>query len=242
MKLLITGGNGNLGSELIKKFPNCIHPTHKQLDLIDQNQVFTFIKKNVPDIILHCAAITGIRDCEENKELAWKTNVLGTQNLIDACLKYNKSCYFIYMSTACVFYGDKGDYVETDIPQPKNFYSLTKLLSEFIVKRSEMTNLLIIRTNFVARKKWPYQKAFIDRYGTYLFADDLASAIKSVFEKSLTGLIHICGAEKLSMFELAKITTPNVQPLTLEEYIGPPLTKDMSLKSNIISPFKISKY
>jgi dTDP-4-dehydrorhamnose reductase len=241
MKSLITGGSGKLGSELIKKFPRFLHPTHGQLDLTDKERTIEFIKENLPEVIIHCAAITGIRDCEENKTLAWKTNVVGTENLIDACLKYDKSCYFVYISTACVFYGDKGDYTETDIPQPKNFYSLTKLLCEFLVKRSEIAKWLIIRTNFAAREKWPYPKAFTDRFGTYLFADDLTSAIESLLDTNFTGIVHVCGEKKLSLFELAKITTPDIKPMTLNEYTGPPLTKDMSLRSRRIQSFKITK-
>jgi len=239
MKVFITGGTGRLGKELVKVFPNSLHPTHKKLDMTDKEAVHRFIKEKTPDIIIHCAAIASIRRCEENKELAWKTNVEGTENIVMSCLKYTKNYYFVYISTACVFYGDKGDYVETDVPYPKNFYSLTKLLGEFIVKR--LRNYLIARTNFVERAKWPYEKAFTDRFGTYLFADDLASAIKDVIEKRLTGVLHVCGEEKLSMFQLARITTSNVQPTTITEYYGPPLTMDMSLRSIRIKPYKLRK-
>jgi dTDP-4-dehydrorhamnose reductase len=226
---LITGSTGKLGKELVKVFPGALAPTHKMLDITDKEAVLSFIRENKPDMIIHCAALTGIRECENNKELAWRVNVEGTENLVRACEKVVKNCYFVYISTACVFYGDKGDYVETDIPYPKNFYSLTKLLGEFVVKYSNLKEWLIIRTNFVAREKWPYPKAFVDRYGTYLFADDLASAIKLITDKNMTGILHVCGEEKISMFELAKITTPDVKPVSLSEYDGPPLTVDMSL-------------
>jgi dTDP-4-dehydrorhamnose reductase len=240
-KVFITGGTGKLGRELIKVFPNSLHPSHNELDITDGNAVRNFIKENLPDVVIHTAAITSVRRCEEEKELAWKVNVGGTENLVKACLEYQPNCYFVYISTACVFHGDRGDYTENDIPYPKNFYSLTKLIGECIVKYSGLKKWLIIRTNFVAREKWPYPKAFIDRYGTYLFNDDLALAIKSVIADNLTGIIHVCGEEKMSMFELAKITTPEIQPMTLAEYNGPPLTIDMSLRSIRIKPFKISK-
>jgi dTDP-4-dehydrorhamnose reductase len=237
---MITGSTGKLGRELLKVFPNSFAPSHRELDITDKEAVFKFIKNIKPELLIHCAALTGIRECENNKESAWRVNVEGTENLVKACEKFAKKCYFVYISTACVFYGDRGEYVETDIPYPKNFYSLTKLLGEFVVKYSNLKRWLIIRTNFVAREKWPYPKAFVDRYGTYLFADDLARAIKTVLEKNYTGILHVCGDRKLSMFELAKITTPEVQPMTLEEYNGPPLTVDMSLKSIRIKPFKLT--
>jgi len=241
MKVFMTGGTGRLGRELVKVFPDSLRPTHKELDVTDKKAVYQFIQEHMPDVIIHCAALASIRKCEESKELAWKTNVEGTEKLVKACMKYKDDCYFVYISTACVFYGDRGDYVETDMPYPKNFYSLTKLLGEFVVKYSGLKDWLIIRTNFVPRERWPYPKAFIDRFGTYLFADDLALAIKATMASGLTGIVHICGEEKMSMFELAKITTPDVKPMTLNEYSGPPLTRDMSLRSIRIEPFKINK-
>lgn len=225
----------------MRVFHNRLAPNHEELDLTDNVAVSRYIKTNKPELLLHCAALTGIRECEENKEKAWRVNVEGTENLVKACEDAARDCYFIYVSTACVFYGDKGNYVETDTPYPKNFYSLTKLLGEFIVKHSTLEKWLIIRTNFVAREKWPYPKAFADRYGTYLFADDLAKAIKRVADDNTTGILHVCGEEKISMFELAKITTPEVKPMTISEYVGPPLTIDMSLNSKRIDSFRMTK-
>lgn len=240
-RILITGGSGKLGTELKKLFPDSLHPEHSQLDIRDEDQVSGFVKLERPEVVVHCSALTGIRQCELDKEAAWQTNVLGTANLVRACEEFQNDCRFVHLSTACVFYGDRGNYIETDIPYPKNFYSLTKLQAETVVRYSHMKRWLIIRTNFVAREKWPYPKAFTDRFGTYLFADDLALAIKSVISQGLTGVVHACGEEKMSMFALARITTPEVRPMTMAEYDGPPLTIDMSLKSARIRPFKITK-
>ena len=120
-------------------------------------------------------------------------------------------------------------YTENDIPSPKNFYSVTKLIGEFVVKR--LPNHLIVRTNFAAREKWPYPKAFTDRYGTYLFAQDVARGLKELLDSSMTGIVHLTGDKKMSMFELAKITTPGIKPMTMKDYSGVPLTIDMSLDS-----------
>jgi dTDP-4-dehydrorhamnose reductase len=240
MKALITGGTGRLGKELVKVFPESLHPTRQELGVEVKSQVDNYISEKKPDVIIHTAAVTSVPYCEENRKKAYETNVGGTENLIDVCLNHNSDCYFVLISTACVFRGDVGNYVETDLPYPKNYYALTKLLAECVVKYSGL-KFLIIRTNFVAREKWPYPKAFTDRYGTYLFASDVAAAVKSIVQQKLAGIVHVCGDKKMSMFELAKITTPNVEPMTLSEYHGVPLTVDMSLSSIKTKPFKISR-
>lgn len=229
MVVLITGGGGRLGKELRKAFPGALAPTHEELDITNIEKVKQYVSQFNFDTIIHCAALAGISQCEENRKLAWEVNVLGTENLLKACTEFTDNCYFVYISTACVFYGDRGNYTEDDIPYPKNFYSLTKLLGEFVVKSNSWTKSLIIRTNFTSRERWPYPKAFIDRFGTYLLAEDVAVAIKEVIENAMTGVVHIVGSRKLSMYELAKITTPDIEPMTLAEYQGPPLTIDMSL-------------
>jgi dTDP-4-dehydrorhamnose reductase len=93
----------------------------------------------------------------------------------------------------------------------------------------------------VAREKWSYSRAFIDRYGTYLFTDDVALAIKSYTLNRLTGIVHVCGEEVLSMYELAKIISPEVEPMTISDYNGPPLTINMTLRSIRIPPFKLRR-
>ena len=239
-KVLITGGSGKLGTELVKVFPRALHPTRQELDLKMKASVDKYVGREKPDLVIHTAALTGVPFCEENRKEAYETNVTGTEHLVSACLAHNTKCYFVQISTACVFRGDVGNYVETDLPYPKNYYALTKLLAEFVVKCSGLKSL-IVRTNFVAKEKWPYPRAFVDRYGTYLFASDVAVAIKLVVQKKLTGIVHVRGEERMSMYELAKITTPNVKPMTLVEYQGVPLTVDMTLSSVRLRPFKITK-
>ncbi len=239
-KTMITGGSGKLGTALVALFPESLHPTHRELELSKREAVFDHIIRNRPEVIIHAAALTGIRECEDDKQKAWASNVIGTENLVDACLKHDPRVYFVYVSTACVFDGRRGFYTEEDIPYPEYFYALTKLLGEFVAKK--LSNYLIVRTNFVAKEKWRFPKAFVDRFGTYLFAEDVAKGIKDVIEAKLNGIVHVCGDTKLSMFELARLTTPDVQPMTLKEYTGPRLTIDMTLDTVRRKKYKISGF
>ena len=237
MVVLITGGTGSLGVELQKVFPENISPTHKELDVTNKEQVKKIFQQNKIDTVIHTAAITKIRKCEENKELAWNVNVEGTKNIINEIVQSKLNINFVYVSTACVFDGHSGMYTEKSIPYPENFYSLTKLLGEFEVNR--LPNSTIIRTNFVPRKPWPYEKAFTDRYGTYLFADQVANGINDVIKEGLVGIVHVVGDKKISVFELAKMTTPQIEPMTIKDYSGPPLTMDMSLDSIRLKKYQI---
>ena len=227
MKSLITGGSGVLGTELKKFFPDSLFPSRSELDVTNHDMVFDYFSKNEFDSIIHTAAMTSIRQCESEKKLSWDTNVVGTKNLVDATTEFRSNSKFIYLSTACVFDGHDGMYKESSIPSPENFYALTKLIGEQQIKN--LKNYLIIRTNFVGKQKWMYPKAFTDRFGTYLFAENVASGIKEIFDTNIEGTIHIVGDKKLSMYDLAKITTASIQPMTIDEYQGPPLTMDMSL-------------
>ena len=227
MTILVTGGSGGLGSELRLFYPECLSPTRTDLDITNNNQVIDYFNNHSIDLVIHTAAITSVRLCEEDRQLAWNTNVQGTKNLVSAISKSKNDIKFIYISTACVFDGYGELYKENDIPYPENFYALTKLIGETEV--SKIKNHLIIRTNFVSKKPWPYPAAFTDRFGTYLFAETVAKGITEILKEDLNGIIHLVGDKKISMFELAKMTNPNVLPMTMNDYEGPPLTIDMSL-------------
>src|SRR3989338_3115139 len=239
MKVLITGASGALGQSLNKVFKNSFCPTSKEMNVTDQKAVEKVILGYKPNTLIHAAALVGIRECEENKEKAWLTNVKGTQNIVNALKKLNNNCYLIYMSTACVFEGEnKKYYTEDDVPAPKNYYSLTKLCGEIVTR--QYNNTCIIRTNFVPKQQWKYPKAFIDRFGTYLFSDNVAHGIHDVWEKRKKGIIHIVGDRRMSMHELAILAgSKNIGKMTLKEYNGHPLTIDMSLSTKRWKNYKI---
>src|SRR5574338_1154997 len=238
MVILLTGGSGALGSELRKVYLDISCPSHDELDITKKKNVSDFFRYNDVELVIHTAALTSVRKCEEEKDLAWKINVEGTRNLVDAAYNSKKPVQFVYISTACVFDGHVGMYKESSFPYPENFYSLTKLLGEHEVNK--LSEYLIIRTNFSAKKKWPYPKAFTDRFGTYLFADGVAEGISDVQKANLQGFVHIVGDKKISVFDLAKITTPEVSPMTIKEYSGAKLTMDMSLDTKLWKKYKIS--
>jgi dTDP-4-dehydrorhamnose reductase len=234
--ILLTGASGKLGREIAKVLPGALAPKHESLDIVDAARVRSYVRANSISTIIHCAAVTNIRFCESNRQVAMSSNVEGTRNLLQALWK-NHDAYFVYISTACVFPGDDLEhfYSESDLPYPKNYYGLTKLLGEYVCKEFDVKTL-IVRTNFVERSKWMYPSAFTDRFGTYLYADQVASAIVRLVQKSRTGIVHVCGDKRMSMYDLAYLLDHDVKPMTLRDYRGPPVTVNMSLKSNYETP------
>jgi dTDP-4-dehydrorhamnose reductase len=227
--MLLTGGSGRLGSALKLAFPDALFPTRKELDLLSAESVANYIKKVKPSAVIHAAAMTSIRACEDDKVLCWKTNTEGTYHLVKACLEHCPQTSFLYVSTPCVFDGKRGSYVEEDLPAPKNMYGLSKLMAEQVCR--VLPKHLIVRTNFVAKAPWPYEGAFTDRFGTYLFAKDVAQGLKELLASGMTGIVHLIGDKKLSMYDLAVLCGSNPKKITMADYSGPDLPVDMSLET-----------
>ena len=242
-KILITGGTGRLGSACKKIMPHAQYPPRSELDIQKNDTIINYFETQKVEKVIHLAAMTGIPECENNKAEAYDVNVNGTRRLLKAASKSGNVKHFIYVSTACVFPGNDVNSIENEdnTPDPKNYYSLTKLMAEEIVKtyNSPHMKVTIVRTNF-SSMPWPYPKAFTDRYGTYLFPQGVAKGLKDVMIYKLDNLIiHICGDRKISMYEYAKAGGSSVEPMTLDAYKGPPLTVNMSLTSKYWKLYKL---
>ncbi|MDD2907175.1 MAG: sugar nucleotide-binding protein [Candidatus Gracilibacteria bacterium] len=242
-KILITGGTGRLGKAFKKILPNAIYPNRNDMDITNIEMIENFIKNKKPEIIIHLAALASIPKCEENKTLAWNTNVIATRNIVKLSKKYGVK-KFIYLQSACIFSGeDDFMYDEDSIPSPKHYYGMTKLIAEEIIKsyNDENFQTIIARTNFTTMP-WEYPKAFTDRFGTYLFAQGVAKGIKEIIETNTKlPIIHICGDREISMYEYAKLGGSDVEKITLEEYSGIGLTRKMSLTTKYWHTYKIEE-
>lgn len=235
-RILITGTSGLLGGEFQKLLPNVLAPSHQEMLVEDREKVRNYFEKHKPiDLVIHLAALTKIPRCETEKDRAWAVNVGGTRNIMEIAYEQNPNVYVVYASTPCIFPGNHEDdfYYEESTPNPKNFYGMTKLVGEHITLQS-IKNSLVFRANFVAYKKYPFERAFTDRFGTYLFAHQVAKAAIEVIKERPRGVVHIVGDKKLSMYELAKLCPDSngVKPMTINDYSGiGQLTMNMSMES-----------
>jgi dTDP-4-dehydrorhamnose reductase len=238
MKILLTGSNGMLGSWIAEHLSASHHETlatgkgsfrlpaslihenftYTSLDITDRDAVLKCIKAFAPDTIIHSAAITQVDDCELNKSFCYSVNVDGTKNIIDAAKEVDAS--ICYLSTDFVFSGEAGPYQETDSAVPVNYYGVTKLLAEELVRKSGLhwctirTILLygkadpLKRSNFVYWVKKNLEegtkiKVVNDQIRTPTYIPDLVNGIFLCLKKEAQGVFHISGADVLTPFEMA---------------------------------------
>ncbi len=223
-RILITGARGTLGS-LLMSLIDSTGIDKNDLDITDKAAVERFFQAKTYDLLIHCAAITDVAGAETSKDLCYRVNVEGTENV----LRSFKGKKFVYISTDYVFDGTKGNYRETDVPNPVNYYALTKLLGEMAVR--QYPNTLILRTSFKKDGPWPYPKAFIDQWTTADYASTRAPQLLQIaLLKSVFGVLHI-GGERKTTFDLASAQTPNVGKMSIHD-IPTVLPRDVSLDSS----------
>ncbi|MDK7472877.1 dTDP-4-dehydrorhamnose reductase [Bacillus paranthracis] len=152
MKILVTGYNGQLGYDVVKRGEKQGLEMQgigiEDLDITNEAAVYEFVDNVKPDAIIHCAAYTAVDKSEDDKELCWNVNVEGTKYLATAAKKLNAK--FVYISTDYVFDGEgTRAFVETDTPNPVGYYGLTKYEGEKVVRS-------LIDNNFIVRISWVF--------------------------------------------------------------------------------------
>ncbi len=193
MKVLITGGHGQLGRALQEVFPDAIATDSDTLDITNYDSVADFTTDGV-EAIINAAAYTDVDGAEldENAELAQAINVTGVENLAKKAESLNIP--LVHVSTEYVFDGEKEEpYTETDATNPKSTYATTKRNSE---RAAQMTAMhYIVRTSWLIGDGKNFVKTMIelgrkgispsvvdDQIGRLTFTDTLAQAIKHLLD------------------------------------------------------------
>ncbi len=149
-RIVITGANGQLGSDLNALFrggSEVIGLTRHNMDITNRPQVREKILRLEPQVVLHTAAYTDVDACQGNESIAMRVNAEGTDNVASACAEAGTR--LIYYSTDYVFDGDKSSaYIESDAPNPQTVYGQSKLAGEQAVAAS-LSNHLIVRVGWV---------------------------------------------------------------------------------------------
>ena len=250
----ITGANGLIGNYLVQAAPQFAPRwrvralTRADFDLLDFAVVKRAFATDKPQLVFHCAAITVVSDALKNPALARRVNLEATGLLAELAAEIP----MVFFSTDLVFDGRKGDYTETDAPNPLHLYGETKLAAEEIVLRNPRH--LVVRTSLNGGVSSSGGRAFNEQLrralsaagqGMTLFTDEFRSPIpavetaRAVWElahKNCAGIYHVAGAEKLSRWQIGQLlvkcwpeVTAKIESGSAKDFPGPVRALDTSL-------------
>jgi dTDP-4-dehydrorhamnose reductase len=225
MNILVTGSNGQLGSEikvLSQDFSqyNFIFTDIAELDITSKESVSFFFEENKIDLIINAAAYTAVDKAESDKDNAMLVNSTAVKILSEASEKYN--AFLIHTSTDYVFDGNgKEPYTENDIVSPQSVYGSSKLSGEIEMQK-------ICRKGIIIRTAWLYSafgnnfvktilrvgkergelKVVNDQFGSPTYAADLAKAILDIIPQidkiDKVELFHYSNEGIITWFDFAK--------------------------------------
>ena len=240
MKILITGAQGQLGTEL-RHLLDARGMTYratdaKDLDITDEAAVNQYFPDYQPDVVYHCAAYTAVDKAEdEAKALNQLVNVDGTRNLAKAAAKVDAT--LVYISTDYVFDGDSKEiYTVDDQPAPRNEYGRAKYEGEQQVQKY-LKKYYIIRTSWVFGE---YGHNFVytmlnlakthkeltvvdDQYGRPSWTKTLSEFMTFAVDQHLDyGIYHLSNDNSCNWYEFASAILADkdvtVKPVSSAEY------------------------
>jgi len=239
MKILITGAEGMLGSDLVKSLEqtdaSIIAASKKDLDVIDYNACDKFIKNNNPNLIINCAAYTDVDGAEDNLPEAYKINRTGAKNLAYSANKNNSK--ILYVSTDYVFDGEKGSaYIENDKPQPAGYYGFSKYLGEVSTTYNCEQSYIVRTSSLYGKKGNNFVDTILnsDKENLKVVNDQTSSPtstkalsegiIKLIYGEYPFGIYHLACEGQCTWFDLAtfsdKLTKSNkkIEPCRTSEF------------------------
>lgn len=220
MKILVTGSAGMLAHDLIEAL-NAVH--HEvvgidvaEADITDFDQVVGVFERELPALVINCAAWTDVDGAETREDDAFAINADGAGNVAAAAAHIGAR--IIHISTDYVFNGEKKEpYVESDATGPIGAYGRTKLAGEEQVALNNPRHL-IVRTswlyglhgkNFVETMLSLAEKqseivVVADQFGCPTYSVQLAEAIVELADYERTGVMHICGGGTTTWYDFAR--------------------------------------
>lgn len=192
-------------------FQNCTEKEFIPLDVRNEQQFLEILDKVQPDVIIHCAALTNVKQCEEDKHTAHHINVEAPVFIARYCRDYGTRMIFI--SSDLVFSGENPPYTENDTTDPLSYYGYTKAKAE--EKLLTFPNVAIIRTSLNIGLESPFVQwvlrkylqgetvpLFIDEYRNAIYAADFARRIVSLLtQKPKHRIYHIAASDSMNRYD-----------------------------------------
>lgn len=232
MKILVTGGSGQLGHEVLKLLRNTPHEVHApsltELDLLYPARIGTVIERYRPDRVINCAAYTAVDHAEREREAAFTIN-RDAAGALAAALAVTGG-RLLHVSTDYVFDGRQSrPYTEDDVPAPLGVYGQSKRAGELAVLEA-MPQALVLRSawlygvhghNFVktmlrmAGEGRPL-RVVNDQTGTPTWAADIARVILRLLDSPASGILHYTNAGRVTWHGFATAILEEAQALGFE--------------------------
>ena len=259
--VLITGAAGLIGHYLIKTAPRWAPQwdvrgiTRQDVDLTDAACLTGVVRSLKPLAIIHCAALSRTKECEQDSERARRINVEATAHLT----QLSQDIPFIFLSSGEVFDGRTGWYSETDGPNPINVYGQTKLEAERVVLQNPRHT--VVRIVLTAGTSQHGDRSFVEDMcrvakagkNVTLYADEfrcplpagvIARVIWELVDRKQPGLYHLGGSERLSRWEIGETLLPWYSELkghlvkgSAGNHVESPRPADLSLRCDKIQSF-----
>jgi dTDP-4-dehydrorhamnose reductase len=252
--ILITGANGQLGSELRalqQQYPayQFIGTDRHALSIQDEAAVNAWFNQHQPAYCINAAAYTAVDKAETDQEQAYAINANGTGYLSAACAAHGTK--FIQVSTDYVFNGSSSQpYKETDPTDPINAYGASKLKGEELSLQNNADSIIIrtawvysefgnnfVKTMLRLMKDRPALNVVNDQIGAPTYAADLAAAILQIIDKGnwKPGIYHYSNQGRISWYDFAVAirnhsgSNCEVHPIPTSQYPTPAKRPSFSL-------------
>jgi dTDP-4-dehydrorhamnose reductase len=257
-RAIITGAAGLIGQYLVNTAPrwgpgwDVQGLSHAELELTKTSKVAARLHALKPSLLIHCAALSRTKACEQDPEQAHRVNVGVTAHLA----KLSQDIPFIFLSSGEVFDGKTGWYSEADKPNPISIYGKTKLEAERVVLQNPQHT--VVRIVLTAGTSQNGDRSFVedmcrtaqagkdvtlytDEFRCPLPAGVIARAIWELINSRQPGLYHLGGRERLSRWEIGEVLLPWYPEMkgrlvkgSAQNHVGNPRPADLSLRCDKI--------
>jgi dTDP-4-dehydrorhamnose reductase len=217
-RVLVTGGGGQLATDLGQLLPDATVLSRAELDVTDYAEVGDAFASLSPELVFNCAAFHNVDLCEAEEHNAFEVNARAVKRLAEQCAEAGAK--LVHLSTNYVFDGRREEpYGEHDVPSPRSAYAISKLAGEYAAL-AYAPGALVVRSaglyglhgsaskggNFIVRvlgraREQGELKMVADQRLTPTFTADLAAGLLDAVSKRAEGLLHLTSGGACSWYE-----------------------------------------